>query len=101
MNIMTQNKIDEHGRIVEKDRLTHDKIYKWFSGTSVNIREVGASVGSVRSLVVVLGIEGNYPFSVTTVSGVSTITFFGGVIFMVILSNKIMQNYRKITPQKR
>ena len=38
MNIMTQNKIDEHGRIVEKDRLTHDKIYKWCSGTSVNIR---------------------------------------------------------------
>ena len=31
MNIMTQHTIDEHGRIVEKDRLTHDKSYKWGS----------------------------------------------------------------------
>ena len=29
MNIMTQNTIDEHVRIVEKDRLTHDQSYKW------------------------------------------------------------------------
>ena len=36
MNIMTQNTIDEHGRIIDKDRLTHDQIYKWGSGTSVN-----------------------------------------------------------------
>ena len=28
MNIMKQNKIDEHGRIIEKDRLTHDQSYK-------------------------------------------------------------------------
>ena len=38
INIMTQNKIDEHGRIVEKDRFTHDQSYKWGSGTSVNSR---------------------------------------------------------------
>ena len=38
MNVMTQNKIDEHRRIVEKYRLNHDKSYKWRSGTSVNSR---------------------------------------------------------------
>ena len=38
MNIMTQNTIDENGRIVEKDRLTPDQSYKWGSGTSVNSR---------------------------------------------------------------
>ena len=27
MNIMTQNTIDEHGRIIEKDRLMHDQSY--------------------------------------------------------------------------
>ena len=35
---MTQNKIYEHGRIVEKCRLTHNQRYKWGYGTSVNIR---------------------------------------------------------------
>ena len=38
MNIMTQNKINEHGRIVEKERLTHNQSYKWGSGTLVNSR---------------------------------------------------------------
>ena len=38
MNIMTQNTIDEHGRIVEKDRLTHNQSYKWVSVTLVNSR---------------------------------------------------------------
>mmetsp|Transcript_13224 Transcript_13224/g.28024 ORF Transcript_13224/g.28024 Transcript_13224/m.28024 type:complete len:842 (+) Transcript_13224:3970-6495(+) len=38
MNIMSQNTIDEHGRIVEKDRLTHDQSYKFSSDTSVNSR---------------------------------------------------------------
>ena len=38
MNIMKQDTIDEHGRIIEKDRLTHDQSYKWGSGTSVNSR---------------------------------------------------------------
>ena len=38
MNVMKQNSIDECGRIVEKDRLTHDQSYKWGSGTSVNSR---------------------------------------------------------------
>ena len=38
MNIMTQNTIDEHGRSIEKDRLTHNQSYKWGSGTSVNSR---------------------------------------------------------------
>ena len=38
MNIMTQNTIDDHGRIIEKDRLMHDQSYKWDSGTSVNSR---------------------------------------------------------------
>jgi hypothetical protein len=38
MNIMRQNTIDEQGRIVEKDRLTHDQSYVWGSGHSVNSR---------------------------------------------------------------
>jgi hypothetical protein len=38
MNIMRQNTIDECGRIIEKDRLTHDQSYVWGSGTSVNTR---------------------------------------------------------------
>ena len=38
MNIMKQNSIDEYGRIVEKDRLTHDQSYEWGSGSSVNSR---------------------------------------------------------------
>ena len=38
MNIMTQNTTNEHGIIVEKDRLTHNQSYKWGSGTSVNSR---------------------------------------------------------------
>eukprot|EP00957_Ditylum_brightwellii_P202248 15329300-Ditylum_brightwellii.AAC.1 len=32
MNIMKQNTIDERGRIVEKDRLTHNQSYEWSSG---------------------------------------------------------------------
>jgi hypothetical protein len=36
MNIMAQNTIDKLGRIVPKDRLTHDQIWKRSSGTSVN-----------------------------------------------------------------
>ena len=38
LNIMAQNTIDEFGRIVPKDRLTHDQSWKWSSGTSVNSR---------------------------------------------------------------
>ena len=38
MNIMHQNTIDETGRIVEKERLTHDQSYMFGSGTSVNSR---------------------------------------------------------------
>ena len=38
MNIMTQNTIDEHRTIFEKDRLAHNQSYKWGSGTSVNSR---------------------------------------------------------------
>jgi hypothetical protein len=38
MNIMAQNTIDECGKIVPKDRLTHDQSWKWSSGTSVNSR---------------------------------------------------------------
>jgi hypothetical protein len=38
MNIMHQNSIDETGRIVEKDRLTHDQSVKFGSDTSVNNR---------------------------------------------------------------
>jgi hypothetical protein len=36
MNIQQQNTIDEFGRIVPKDRQTHDQSFKWSSGTSVN-----------------------------------------------------------------
>jgi hypothetical protein len=38
MNIMAQNTIDEFGRVISKDRLTHDQSWKWGSGTSVNSR---------------------------------------------------------------
>ena len=38
MNIMKQNTIYEHVRIIEKGRLTHDQSYKWKSDTSVNSR---------------------------------------------------------------
>jgi hypothetical protein len=40
MNIAAQNTIDDHGRIVPKDRLTHDQsfVYQDGSGTSVNTR---------------------------------------------------------------
>ena len=38
MNIMTQNKINEHGGIVENDRLTNDQSYKCVTKTLVNIR---------------------------------------------------------------
>ena len=40
MNIQKQNTIDEYGRIIEKDRLTHDQSYKWLSRTSVNSRVI-------------------------------------------------------------
>ncbi len=36
-----QNTIEEHGRIVKKDRLTHNQSFKWSSGTSVNNRTQG------------------------------------------------------------
>jgi hypothetical protein len=35
---MAQNTIDEFGRIISKDRLTHDQSWKWSSGTSINSR---------------------------------------------------------------
>jgi hypothetical protein len=63
MNIMRQNTIDEQGRIVEKDRLTHDQSYKWSSGTSVNSRVdkskllpcmFGATIRRVANLAVAL-----------------------------------------------
>jgi hypothetical protein len=38
MNIMEQNTIAKFGQIIQKDRLTHDQIWKWSSGTSVNSR---------------------------------------------------------------
>jgi len=39
MNIQRQNTIDETGKIIDKERLTHDQSYKWSgSGTSVNSR---------------------------------------------------------------
>jgi hypothetical protein len=38
MNIMEQNTIDKFGRIIQKDRLTHKKSWKWSSGTSINSR---------------------------------------------------------------
>ena len=38
MNIMKQNTIDKHRRIVEKGRLTHDQSYKFGSETSVSSR---------------------------------------------------------------
>lgn len=39
MNIQHQNTIDETGKIIDKERLTHDQSYRWSgSGTSVNSR---------------------------------------------------------------
>ena len=39
MNIMAQNTIDKFGRVVPKDRLTHDQSWKWSnSGSFVNSR---------------------------------------------------------------
>ena len=35
ITIMKHNTIDENGRIIEKDRLTHNQSYKWKSETSV------------------------------------------------------------------
>ena len=40
MNIQKQNTINEHGRIIKKDCLTHNQSYKWPSGTSVNSRVI-------------------------------------------------------------
>ena len=40
MNIQKQNTINKHGRIVEKDCLTHNQSYKWPSGTSVDSRVI-------------------------------------------------------------
>ena len=37
LNIQAQNRIEETGRIIPTDRLTHDQSYKWISsGTLVN-----------------------------------------------------------------
>ncbi len=39
LNIQLQNTIDETGRIIPKDRMTHNQSFKWSaSGTSVNSR---------------------------------------------------------------
>ena len=38
MNIQQQNTINEFGRIIPKDRQTHNQSFKWSSGTSVNSR---------------------------------------------------------------
>jgi hypothetical protein len=38
MNIAKQNTIDEIGRIIEKDRLTHDHSHEFFPGSSINKR---------------------------------------------------------------
>jgi hypothetical protein len=38
MNIARQNTIDETGRVIEKDRLTHDHSYDFFPGSSINSR---------------------------------------------------------------
>jgi hypothetical protein len=38
MNVIAQNTIDEFGRVIPKDRLTHNQSWKWGSGTFVNSR---------------------------------------------------------------
>jgi hypothetical protein len=38
INIMAQNTIDKLGRVIPKNRLTHDQSWKWSSRTSVNSR---------------------------------------------------------------
>jgi hypothetical protein len=38
MNIARQNTIDETGRVIKKDRLTHDHSYDYFANSSINSR---------------------------------------------------------------
>ena len=38
LNIQAQNTINERGKKIHKNRLTHDQSWKWKSGTSVNSR---------------------------------------------------------------
>jgi hypothetical protein len=38
LNIQLQKTINERGKIIPKDRLTHDQSWKWQSETSVNSR---------------------------------------------------------------
>ena len=38
LNIQAQNTINKCGKIISKNRLTHDQSWKWQSGTSVNSR---------------------------------------------------------------
>ncbi len=40
MNIQHQNTIAKTGKIIDKERLTHNQSYKWGSGTSVNSRTI-------------------------------------------------------------
>ena len=41
MNIQHQNTIDKTGKIIDKERLTHNQSYKWSgSGTLVNSRTI-------------------------------------------------------------
>ena len=49
MNIQKQNTINEYGRIIEKDRLTHDQSNKWLSGTSFNSRVITEELGGPYS----------------------------------------------------
>jgi hypothetical protein len=38
LNIQAQNTINERGKIIPKNQLTHDQSWKWQMGTSVNSR---------------------------------------------------------------
>lgn len=44
VNIAPQNTIDEYGKIIAKDRLTHDQSYEFKSGHSVNNRVIEESL---------------------------------------------------------
>jgi hypothetical protein len=48
MNIAAQNTIDEFGRIIAKDRLTHDQSFDFTEGCSVNSRTVKDDLLPVR-----------------------------------------------------
>jgi hypothetical protein len=51
MNVAAQNTIDEFGRIIAKDRLTHDQSFDFSEKSSVNSRVIWDDLPPVRYMV--------------------------------------------------